>query len=203
MLTGGEVPGDPGSSGLPSNGNPGSNLTANQNSERLCSGDETLAGKYTQENKLQFVVNAVYALAHSLHNLVVEHCGDKVKVTPAYVSCVKVVSARGDLVYKQLLNTSFDGEKLTHNTSVDSLDGVFKIVTFIYLLLLTLDGVIFQMVSTAECSLCQTVMVSECTAYITTDQSERRVTITAAVKNQSATTNTATWAAGLSSVALK
>ena len=78
----------------------------------MCSGDELLTPtNYKQESKIQFVYDAVYAMAHALHKLIGERCsgydhqGDGVK------ECVNNLHIDGTSFYKEyILNVSFYGE---------------------------------------------------------------------------------------------
>ena len=45
----------------------------------LISGDESLQAGYKQDTKLGFIVKAIYTLAHSLHHMQEELCGDTSK----------------------------------------------------------------------------------------------------------------------------
>ena len=42
----------------------------------LASGNESLSAGYKQDTKLGFIVKALYTLAHSLHNMQRDLCGD-------------------------------------------------------------------------------------------------------------------------------
>ena len=50
--------------------------TSQPHNYRVISGDESLQTGYKQDTKLGFIVKAILALAHSLHHMQVELCGD-------------------------------------------------------------------------------------------------------------------------------
>lgn len=60
--------------------------------------------KYEQEGKVQFVIDAVYAMAHALHTMQRELCPDHPGV------CPHMESAEGKTLLKYIRNTSFNGE---------------------------------------------------------------------------------------------
>lgn len=60
--------------------------------------------KYEQEGKVQFVIDAVYAMAHALHNMHRDLCPDHPGV------CPQMESAEGKTLLKYIRNTSFNGE---------------------------------------------------------------------------------------------
>jgi hypothetical protein len=86
-----------------------SSPTNTNGTRRLCDSSDRIPGKYTQENKVQFVVNAVYALVHAMRRLVLTSCDHEVKGSPAYVACAKNATMNGERLYAELLNVSFTG----------------------------------------------------------------------------------------------
>ncbi|KAG9352820.1 hypothetical protein JZ751_017396 [Albula glossodonta] len=59
---------------------------------------------YEQEDKVQFVIDAVYTMAHALHNMHKELC-------PGHVGlCPKMDPINGTMLLKFIRNTSFSGE---------------------------------------------------------------------------------------------
>lgn len=60
---------------------------------------------YFQESKVQFVVNAVYALAHALHNLYKDVCPEMKGICPEFRAY-----DGGELFRKYILNVSFQGK---------------------------------------------------------------------------------------------
>lgn len=60
--------------------------------------------KYEQEGKVQFVIDAVYAMAHALHNMHRDLCPDHPGV------CLQMESAEGKTLLKYIRNTGFNGE---------------------------------------------------------------------------------------------
>lgn len=60
--------------------------------------------KYEQEGKVQFVIDAVYAMAHALHNMHRDLCPDHPGV------CPQMESVEGKTLLKYIRNTSFNGE---------------------------------------------------------------------------------------------
>lgn len=79
--------------------------------KRLCTGSEGLSARqYTQESKMQFVFDAVYALAHALHRMLEDLCGH-IKIKRSRLMCVRGLKVDGEALYKNyLLNLSFNGE---------------------------------------------------------------------------------------------
>lgn len=53
---------------------------------------------------MQFVIDAVYAMAHALHNMHRDLCPDHPGV------CLQMESAEGKTLLKYIRNTSFNGE---------------------------------------------------------------------------------------------
>lgn len=72
----------------------------------LPSGQERIGinSKYEQEGKVQFVIDAVYAMAHALHSMQRDLCPDHLGV------CPQMESAEGKTLLKYIRNTSFNGE---------------------------------------------------------------------------------------------
>lgn len=78
--------------------------------KRTCSGTEALSSRhYTQESKMQFVFDAVYALAHALDHMINTVCGRK-RGKKSRLKCIRGVKIDGEDLYKNyLLNLTFDG----------------------------------------------------------------------------------------------
>lgn len=72
----------------------------------LPSGQERIGinSKYEQEGKVQFVIDAVYAMAHALHNMHRDLCPDHLGL------CPQMESADGKTLLKYIRNSSFNGE---------------------------------------------------------------------------------------------
>lgn len=72
----------------------------------LPSGQERIGinSKYEQEGKVQFVIDAMYAMAHALHNMQRDLCPDHLGI------CPQMESAEGRTLLKYIRNTSFNGE---------------------------------------------------------------------------------------------
>ncbi|KAI3357627.1 hypothetical protein L3Q82_016037, partial [Scortum barcoo] len=79
-----------------------------EDTSRKCTGQERIGidSKYEQEGKVQFVIDAVYAMAHALHNMQRDLCPDHPGV------CPQMESAEGKTLLKYIRNTSFNGEQL-------------------------------------------------------------------------------------------
>lgn len=70
-----------------------------------CSRHSLKTGKFEPESKITFVVNAVYAMAHSLHNMHRALCPNTTKL------CDSMKPVNGKRFYKDfMLNVNFDGE---------------------------------------------------------------------------------------------
>ncbi|XP_029689912.1 metabotropic glutamate receptor 7 isoform X2 [Takifugu rubripes] len=76
-----------------------------EDTSRKCTGQERIGidSKYEQEGKVQFVIDAVYAMAHALHNMHKDLCPDYPGV------CPRMESAEGKTLLKYIRNTSFNG----------------------------------------------------------------------------------------------
>ncbi|VDI21407.1 metabotropic glutamate receptor 3-like isoform X2 [Mytilus galloprovincialis] len=76
---------------------------------KFCTGKERLSlSVYKQESKVQFIYNAVYALAIALHNMHANICGNR---TGKAELCAEMTKLNGETLLKSyLLNTSFTGE---------------------------------------------------------------------------------------------
>ena len=72
----------------------------------FCRGDEELSrSKYRQESKVQFIYDAVLAIAHSIDKMRRDLCSDITK------PCDSLKNIKGeDLLKKYILNTTFDGK---------------------------------------------------------------------------------------------
>lgn len=68
--------------------------------------------KYEQEGKVQFVIDAVYAMAHALHNMQRDLCPDHPGV------CPQMESAEGKTLLKYIRNTSFNGEGHVYTSDI-------------------------------------------------------------------------------------
>ena len=85
---------------------------------------------YKQESKIQFVYDAVYALAHALDRLIEDKCGRHVisEDNKLRVQCIETLRIDGEQLYKQyLLNVSFDGSTVYHRISSFPLYPFFNI----------------------------------------------------------------------------
>lgn len=70
------------------------------------SSDHERIGKdssYEQEGKVQFVIDAVYAMAHALHSMHKDLCPGKVGL------CPKMETINGTLLLKYIRNVNFTG----------------------------------------------------------------------------------------------
>lgn len=73
----------------------------------LCLSDQERIGKdsqYEQEGKVQFVIDAVYAMAHALHNMHKELCPGKVGL------CAKMDPINGTHLLKHIRRLNFSGQ---------------------------------------------------------------------------------------------
>uniref|UniRef100_A0A3B5R0E5 Glutamate metabotropic receptor 7 n=1 Tax=Xiphophorus maculatus TaxID=8083 RepID=A0A3B5R0E5_XIPMA len=71
---------------------------------RLLSERIGIDSKYEQEGKVQFVIDAVYAMAHALHNMHRDLCPNHPGV------CPQMESTDGKMLLKYIRNASFNGE---------------------------------------------------------------------------------------------
>ncbi|XP_044067736.1 metabotropic glutamate receptor 7-like isoform X2 [Siniperca chuatsi] len=80
-------------------------VSKREDTSRKCTGKERIRidSKYEQEGKVQFVIDAVYAMAHALHNMQRDLCPDHPGV------CPQMESAEGKTLLKYIRNTSFNG----------------------------------------------------------------------------------------------
>ncbi|KAG9347635.1 hypothetical protein JZ751_005206, partial [Albula glossodonta] len=75
----------------------------NTNYKKICSGNESLEENYVQDSKMGFVINAIYAMAHGLHDMHSELC-------PGHVGlCDAMNPIDGSKLLDFLLKTSFTG----------------------------------------------------------------------------------------------
>lgn len=71
-----------------------------------CSGQERIGkdSHYEQEGKVQFVIDAVYAMAHALHHMSKDLCADYAGV------CPEMEHAGGKKLLKYIRSVNFNGE---------------------------------------------------------------------------------------------
>ncbi|XP_068997749.1 metabotropic glutamate receptor 7-like [Embiotoca jacksoni] len=76
-----------------------------EDTSRKCTGQERIGidSKYEQEGKVQFVIDAVYAMAHALHSMQRDLCPDHPDV------CPQMETAEGKTLLRYIRNTSFNG----------------------------------------------------------------------------------------------
>ncbi|XP_060913546.1 metabotropic glutamate receptor 4-like [Labrus mixtus] len=76
---------------------------------KKCTNHERIGkdSSYEQEGKVQFVIDAVYAMAHALHNMHRDLCPGKVGL------CSKMESINGTLLLKYIRNVNFSGIAVT------------------------------------------------------------------------------------------
>ncbi|KAL3978839.1 hypothetical protein ACER0C_019901 [Sarotherodon galilaeus] len=76
-------------------------------SSRKCTGQERIGidSKYEQEGKVQFVIDAVYAMAHALHNMQRDMCPENSGI------CPEMEIAGGKKLLKYIRSVSFNGEQ--------------------------------------------------------------------------------------------
>ncbi|XP_036386956.1 metabotropic glutamate receptor 7 isoform X1 [Megalops cyprinoides] len=81
-------------------------------SSRKCTGQERIGidSKYEQEGKVQFVIDAVYAMAHALHNMQKDLCPDYSGI------CPEMDLAGGKKLLKYIRSVSFNGSAGTSVT---------------------------------------------------------------------------------------
>ncbi|XP_074471821.1 metabotropic glutamate receptor 1 isoform X1 [Sebastes fasciatus] len=75
----------------------------NKNFKKVCSGNESLHENYVQDSKMGFVINAIYAMAHGLHDMHKELCPGKPGL------CEAMDPIDGSKLLDYLLKTSFRG----------------------------------------------------------------------------------------------
>ncbi|KAG5846489.1 hypothetical protein ANANG_G00115510 [Anguilla anguilla] len=75
----------------------------NTNYKKICSGNESLEENYVQDSKMGFVINAIYAMAHGLHDMQQELCPGRVGL------CEAMDPVDGSKLLDFLLRTSFTG----------------------------------------------------------------------------------------------
>uniref|UniRef100_A0A1A8EWZ3 Metabotropic glutamate receptor 1 n=1 Tax=Nothobranchius korthausae TaxID=1143690 RepID=A0A1A8EWZ3_9TELE len=74
-----------------------------KNYKKVCSGQESLQENYIQDSKMGFVINAIYAMAHGLHDMHKELCPEKTGL------CEAMDPIDGSKLLDYLLKTSFRG----------------------------------------------------------------------------------------------
>uniref|UniRef100_A0A8C4EV63 Metabotropic glutamate receptor 1 n=1 Tax=Dicentrarchus labrax TaxID=13489 RepID=A0A8C4EV63_DICLA len=75
----------------------------NKNYKKICSGNESLHENYVQDSKMGFVINAIYAMAHGLHDMHKEVCPGQTGL------CEAMDPIDGSKLLDYLLKTSFKG----------------------------------------------------------------------------------------------
>ncbi|XP_051731638.1 metabotropic glutamate receptor 1 isoform X3 [Ctenopharyngodon idella] len=75
----------------------------NHNYQKICTGNESLKDNYVQDSKMGFVINAIYAMAHGLHDMHKEMCPDHVGL------CEAMDPIDGSKLLDYILKTSFAG----------------------------------------------------------------------------------------------
>ncbi|KAK1889356.1 Metabotropic glutamate receptor 1 [Dissostichus eleginoides] len=75
----------------------------NKNYKKVCSGNESLHENYVQDSKMGFVINAIYAMAHGLHDMHLELCPGQPGL------CEAMDPIDGSKLLDYLLKTSFKG----------------------------------------------------------------------------------------------
>ncbi|XP_065165928.1 metabotropic glutamate receptor 7 isoform X2 [Atheta coriaria] len=96
---------------------PASNGDGSDGNQRKCIGTETISD-YEQEGLVPFVVDAVYAAAHAIHNLIEEECGQ-----PFHLCEALRPAPLGPQVLKSIRNVTFTGRQRTEvrfNTDGDA-----------------------------------------------------------------------------------
>ncbi|XP_072521746.1 metabotropic glutamate receptor 7 isoform X2 [Salminus brasiliensis] len=83
-----------------------------EDTSRKCTGQERIGtdSKYEQEGKVQFVIDAVYAMAHALHNMQKDLCPEHSGV------CPDMEVAGGKKLLKYIRNVNFNGSAGTSVT---------------------------------------------------------------------------------------
>ncbi|XP_075869640.1 metabotropic glutamate receptor 1-like isoform X2 [Nelusetta ayraudi] len=75
----------------------------NKNYKKVCTGNESLQENYVQDSKMGFVINAIYAMAHGLHDMHGELCPGQTGF------CDAMNPIDGSKLLDYLLKTSFRG----------------------------------------------------------------------------------------------
>nr|XP_023692942.1 metabotropic glutamate receptor 1 isoform X1 [Paramormyrops kingsleyae]XP_023692951.1 metabotropic glutamate receptor 1 isoform X1 [Paramormyrops kingsleyae] len=75
----------------------------NTNYKKICSGNESLSENYVQDSKMGFVINAIYAMAHGLHDMQRFLCPDGPGL------CAAMRPLDGSKLLDFLLKTTFNG----------------------------------------------------------------------------------------------
>ncbi|XP_061559967.1 metabotropic glutamate receptor 1 isoform X2 [Phycodurus eques] len=75
----------------------------NKNYKKVCSGNKSLHENYVQDSKMGFVINAIYAMAHGLHDMHRELCPGQTGL------CEAMDPIDGSKLLDYLLKTSFRG----------------------------------------------------------------------------------------------
>ncbi|XP_073349208.1 metabotropic glutamate receptor 1 [Pagrus major] len=75
----------------------------NKNYKKVCTGNESLHENYVQDSKMGFVINAIYAMAHGLHDMHKEVCPGQTGL------CEAMDPIDGSKLLDYLLKTSFRG----------------------------------------------------------------------------------------------
>ncbi|KAL1021570.1 hypothetical protein UPYG_G00014970 [Umbra pygmaea] len=80
-----------------------------EDTSRKCTGQERIGidSKYEQEGKVQFVIDAVYAMAHALHNMLSDLCPKHSGICPT------METSDGKTLLKYIRNASFNGSAST------------------------------------------------------------------------------------------
>ncbi|MCI4390293.1 hypothetical protein PGIGA_G00120970 [Pangasianodon gigas] len=83
-----------------------------EDTSRKCTGQERIGidSKYEQEGKVQFVIDAVYAMAHALHNMHKDLCPEQSGV------CSEMEAAGGKKLLRYIRNINFNGSAGTSVT---------------------------------------------------------------------------------------
>ncbi|KAM9495069.1 metabotropic glutamate receptor 1 isoform 1-T3 [Clarias gariepinus] len=75
----------------------------NSNYQKICTGNESLKDNYVQDSKMGFVINAIYAMAHGLHDMHRDMCPDHEGL------CEAMDPIDGSKLLDYLLKTAFSG----------------------------------------------------------------------------------------------